>query len=44
MSWSSSGATVGWIGLDGIPIGIFSVGDQIRPEAVEAVRKLKVLF
>ncbi|KAG0569195.1 hypothetical protein KC19_6G072400 [Ceratodon purpureus] len=41
--WSRSGATVGWIGLDGISIGIFSVGDQLRPEAAEAVRDLKKL-
>lgn len=42
-NWSSSGATVGWVGLDGIAIGIFSVGDKLRSEAAEAVRELKVL-
>lgn len=43
-NWSSTGSTVGWIGLDGIAIGIFAVGDQIRPEAAEAVRDLRVLL
>ena len=41
--WSSFGATVGWIGVDGNAIGIYSVGDQLRPEAPEAVKKLKVV-
>jgi Cd2+/Zn2+-exporting ATPase len=41
--WSSFGATVGWIGVDGNAIGIYSVGDQLRPEAPEAVKKLKVI-
>jgi Cd2+/Zn2+-exporting ATPase len=43
-SWSSQGATVGWIGVDNIAVGMFSVADQLRPEAVEAVKDLKVFL
>lgn len=41
-TWSGQGATVGWIGVDGRAVGIYSVSDQLRVEAVEAVRDLKV--
>lgn len=42
MNWSSFGVIVGWVGFDGIVIGIFSVGDKLWLEVVEVVRELKV--
>ncbi|XP_073390566.1 uncharacterized protein [Physcomitrium patens] len=41
--WSSQGATVGWIGVDNMAVGVYGVADQLRTEAVEAVRNLKKL-
>jgi P-type E1-E2 ATPase len=41
--WNSEGAMVGWIGVDKIAVGIYSVGDQLRLEAVEAVKDLQKL-
>lgn len=42
--WSSQGATVGWIGVDKVAVGVYGVADQLRTEAIEAVRNLKVSF
>lgn len=42
--WSSQGATVGWIGVDKVAVGVYGVADQLRTEAIEAVRNLKVCF
>jgi cation transport ATPase len=42
--WNSEGAMVGWIGVDKIAVGIYSVGDQLRLEAVEAVKDLQVVL
>jgi len=42
-TWNSQGPTVGYVGVDGKFALVFSVADQIRPEAAEAVRDLKVL-
>lgn len=41
-TWNRSGATVGWIGVDKVAVGVYSVADQLRKEAVEAVKDLKV--
>ena len=41
-TWNNSGATVGWIGVDKVAVGVYSVADQLRKEAVEAVKELKV--
>eukprot|EP01018_Ginkgo_biloba_P012432 Gb_30489 [translate_table: standard] len=41
--WNIQGATVGYVGVDDQLAGIFSVGDQIRPQAAEAVNDLKKL-
>jgi hypothetical protein len=38
----SEGGTVGWLGVDEQPIAVFSVADQQRPEAGQAVRDFKV--
>jgi hypothetical protein len=38
----SEGGTVGWLGVDSQPIAVFSVADQQRPEAGQAVRDFKV--
>lgn len=42
-TWNSQGPTVGYVGVDGKFALVFSVADQIRPEAAEAVRDLKKL-
>jgi Cd2+/Zn2+-exporting ATPase len=39
--WSSEGATVGWIGVDKVAVGVYGVADQLRTEAIEAVCNLK---
>lgn len=41
-AWSGQGDTVGWIGVDMVAVGVFGAADQLRKEAVEAVRNLKV--
>lgn len=38
----SEGGTVGWLGLDEQLIAVFSVADQPRREAGQAVQDLKV--
>lgn len=40
--WSSQGATIGWVGVNDRPVGVFGVADSVRPEAIEAVARLKV--
>ncbi|KAI5054415.1 hypothetical protein GOP47_0030689, partial [Adiantum capillus-veneris] len=42
-SWKSQGLTICWIGVDEKPILIMSAGDQLRPEAREAVRDMRRL-
>lgn len=42
-TWNSQGPTVGYVGVDEKLALVFSVADQIRPEAVEALRDLKKL-
>ncbi|GAQ83115.1 heavy metal atpase 2 [Klebsormidium nitens] len=39
--WMSEGGTVGWLGVDEQPLAVFSVADQPRPEATQAVRDFK---
>eukprot|EP00243_Klebsormidium_subtile_P013097 TRINITY_DN83_c0_g1_i11.p1 TRINITY_DN83_c0_g1~~TRINITY_DN83_c0_g1_i11.p1 ORF type:complete len:641 (+),score=56.00 TRINITY_DN83_c0_g1_i11:156-2078(+) len=39
--WMAEGGTVGWVGVDQQLVAVFSVSDQLRPEAIEAVRNLK---
>ncbi|KAH9321623.1 hypothetical protein KI387_016262 [Taxus chinensis] len=42
-TWNSQGATVGYVGVDQRLAMVFSVADQIRPEAAQAVKDLKEL-
>ncbi|CAM6093000.1 unnamed protein product [Calypogeia fissa] len=42
-TWSNLGATVGWVGVNDRPVGVFGVADSVRPEAIEAVASLKKL-
>merc|ERR1719158_678393 len=35
------GGTVGWLGIDNKPVGIFAVADTVRPESAEALRLLR---
>eukprot|EP01018_Ginkgo_biloba_P027444 Gb_28935 [translate_table: standard] len=42
-TWKSEGATVGYIGVDRHLVGVFTIADEIRPEAAEAIRDLKEL-
>lgn len=41
-SWRIQGLTISWVSVDGIPQLIFSAGDQIREEAVEAAKNIRV--
>eukprot|EP00897_Mesotaenium_endlicherianum_P001465 jgi/Mesen1/1346/ME000013S00841 len=42
-AWAAEGGTIGWVGVDGVPLGIFSVADQLRREAPEALASLAAL-
>eukprot|EP00250_Pteridium_aquilinum_P004661 c14868_g2_i2 orf=280-1257(+) len=42
-SWKSQGLTICWVGVDGKPVLILSAGDQLRPEAREAVKDMRDL-
>ena len=39
--WEATGATVGWLGVDHKPVGVFSVADTMRSESREALELLK---
>ena len=40
--WKSQGLTICWVGVDGVPQLILSAGDQLRIEAVTAVKSIRV--
>lgn len=42
--WKSQGLTICWVGVDKKLELIFSAGDQLREEAVEAVKDMRVQF
>lgn len=42
--WRKREATVGWVGVDEELVGVFCVGDEVRPEAAKAVVDLKVIL
>jgi len=43
-TWDIRGATVGYFGTEENFMGAFSVADNSRPEAAEALDKLKVVI
>eukprot|EP00253_Pinus_taeda_P032074 PITA_32074 len=43
-TWDIQGATFGYFGTEENFVGAFTVGDNIRPEAAEAVDQLKVII